>query len=86
MASKDEPVLDRARVAPDGERVGAARRSLVSAILSTTGGRTGPRCGRCGSPNQVPVPITPGDHSHIVVGGELLKPVSVACPIMADHH
>jgi hypothetical protein len=42
------------------------------------------RCGRCGSHELLSVPVTPGDHSHIVLGEALLRCVAVAKYVCTD--
>src|SRR4051812_44819872 len=41
-------------------------------------------CGRCGSADLLEVPTTPGDHSHIVLGDNLLHTVRVSKYVCTD--
>ena len=42
------------------------------------------RCGKCGSTDLLPVPATPGDHSHIVTGDRVLRTVAVDKYVCTD--
>jgi hypothetical protein len=41
-------------------------------------------CGKCGSPELLLVPTTPGQHSHIVLGERVLQAVAVTKYICSD--
>ena len=41
-------------------------------------------CGKCGSHELLEVPMTPGDHSHIVLGDNLLHTVPVTKYVCTD--
>ena len=42
------------------------------------------RCTKCDSPDLFAVPATPSDHSHIVVGGRLMRNVGVYRYVCTD--
>jgi hypothetical protein len=80
MSSSDDVAFNHSMLLRDAEMVAAAaaRRFLISALEKMTAAAARGRCGRCGSGSQVAIPMTPDDHSHIVVGGEsLLRNVTV---------
>lgn len=41
-------------------------------------------CGRCGSQDLLEIPVTPGDHSHIVLGDNRLRTVPVTKYVCTD--
>lgn len=41
-------------------------------------------CGKCGSGHLLEIPMTPGDHAHIVLGDNLLHTVAVARYVCTD--
>lgn len=41
-------------------------------------------CGKCGSSDLLEVPMTPGEHSHIVTGARVLKDVAVTKYVCTD--
>jgi hypothetical protein len=70
MSSSDDAAFNHSVLLRDAEMVAAARRFVVSALEKMTTVTVRGRCGRCGADGQVAIPMTPGDHSHIVVSGE----------------
>ena len=42
------------------------------------------RCGKCDSPDLFAIPVTPSDHSHIVVGERLMRNVGVSRYVCTD--